>query len=174
MKRWLNFEPCMAEDGGTGGGAPVGAEGNPGGVQPPQKLTFEEISKDESYKADIENLIAESRKAWEADRKKAEEDAKKDPLTLAKQRIAELEAKDAAAELEKHVTGLLAEAKLPSELSRFLAHGDKAAADESVKAFAELWNSAMAVTIKEKMPGYDPKSGGTEEKDPFLAGFNKK
>lgn len=173
MKKNWYTEPLLEPDGG-GAGAADEPGADPAAEDPP-KATLKDALADEDVKAEFDAAIAEAVKKAQTEAevaaKKAEEDKKKDPLVLAQEKIKALEAEKSHAALMTKVGVLVSESGLPSEFAQYLIGDDEETSAKNVTAFKAAYDAAVAAAVKEKLPGYDPKSGKQEETDPFLKGF---
>lgn len=170
MKDKWSMMPFLAADGGGAGG-----DGDPASPDPQgeQKQSFEDILKNETYKQDFDVLVKQAidteKATWEqaaqdaAAAKKMEElpdDQKADALLQAeKQRADKLQAEKDAILLKQTATSLLSEKELPIEAADFVIGKDEDTTKANVESFNAMFAAAVAKTVKDKLPGYTPKSG---------------
>ncbi|MDD3401405.1 MAG: DUF4355 domain-containing protein [Eubacteriales bacterium] len=132
-----------------------------------QKPSFDELIKDDKYKAEYEATLAAERERWT---KETAEKARQEGLTAeqrnveelaaAKARLQELEQAQTKAQLKAAATEALAAKNIPTTFAEMLIGADATATKAQTTAFAETFNAAVNAAVEARLAGTTtPKAG---------------
>lgn len=172
--------PLFAADGaGTGSGN--------GQVE---EQSFDDVLKNEAhknaYEDRVQKAVAAEKATWEAEQKKAEDqkalagmpEKEKTQALLEAEKIRgdKLENEKNAILLKQMATSMLAEKGLATSMTGMVVGADEQTTKQNVDALAAAFAAAVADAIKEKVPGYTPKTatGSGGDKGGFMAAIREK